>query len=232
MSSYTMELRKVCDYYTRTEVENWFKNYELSDYLTQEQITSITQAGLWNKDKLARKIVDHYFMREIGAETPLLFKHYAKVEMQEIMEYYLPIIYTNSIKYDLLVNVDFTESFTREIKGSSENQGTSNSSSNNSSSGFAVNSDTPQTNINKQNLLNGSYASNTTANENETEISDNTETEASSSTNTTETYTKHQKGNSGALTTSQKLIEQYRNVIFTVDKEIIEKLNILFMGIF
>lgn len=232
MSSYTMRLQNVCDYYTREEVEKWFKDYQLTDYLTQEQIQSINENGLWNKDKLARKIVDHYFMREIGAETPLLFKHYAKIEMQEIMEYYLPIIYSNSIKYDMLVNVDFTESFTREIEGSSENNGSSNSSSNNNSSGLAVNSDTPQTNITKQDYLNGSYATNVTANENETNIEDTTETEATSSTNTTETYTKTQKGNSGALTTSQKLIEQYRNIIYAVDKEIIEKLNILFMGIF
>lgn len=73
MASYTIELRKVCDYYTRSTVESWFKSYNLEEYLTSEQIQSIQNAGIWNKDKLAKKIVDHYFMREIGFETPRTF---------------------------------------------------------------------------------------------------------------------------------------------------------------
>lgn len=73
-------------YIGRDEVENWFKSYNLEDYLTQEQITVLSKENIWNKDKLARMIVDHYFMREIGFETPTLFRHYAKVTMQEIME--------------------------------------------------------------------------------------------------------------------------------------------------
>ena len=97
MSSYTMELRRVCDIYTREEVESWFKDYQLTDFLTSDQITTITTAGLWTKEKLARKIVDHYFMREIGFETPYLFRHFAKVKMQEIMESKLPLIYSKSI---------------------------------------------------------------------------------------------------------------------------------------
>ena len=70
----------------RDEVENWFKSYNLEDYLTNEQITVLSKENIWTKDKLAKMIVDHYFMREIGFETPALFRHYAKVTMQEIME--------------------------------------------------------------------------------------------------------------------------------------------------
>ena len=154
MSKYTIELRKVCDIYTRKEVENWFKDYNLEDYLSQEEIDIINQRGTWNKDKLAKKIVNHYFMHEIGQETPTLFKHYAKITMEEIMESKLPLIYSTSIKYDPMVNVDFTEKFERDIEGSSENQdnsssnsetsGNSSSNSSNNSSGLVVNSDTPQ----------------------------------------------------------------------------------------
>lgn len=70
MAKYTIELRKVCDIYTREEVENWFKDYNITDYLSQEQIQTIEKLNVWSKDKLARKIVDHYYMREIGFETP------------------------------------------------------------------------------------------------------------------------------------------------------------------
>lgn len=86
MATYTIELRKVCELYGRDEVENWFKSYNLEDYLTEEQIQVLSKENIWTKDKLAKMIVDHYFMREIGFETPALFRHYAKVTMQEIME--------------------------------------------------------------------------------------------------------------------------------------------------
>ena len=75
MSKYTTELRFVCATYTRPIVEGWFKDYELSDYLTPTQIETIENAGIWSKGKLAKKIVDHYYMREIGLETPALFEH-------------------------------------------------------------------------------------------------------------------------------------------------------------
>ena len=100
MAKYTFELRELFEplkfnppLFTREEVERWFKDYDLYDYLTIEQVKVIEEFNVWNKDKLARKIVDHYYMRESGFETPALFKHYAKVEMQEIMEEYLPLIY-------------------------------------------------------------------------------------------------------------------------------------------
>ena len=38
MATYTIELRKICDIYGRDEVESWFKNYKLEDYLTSTQI--------------------------------------------------------------------------------------------------------------------------------------------------------------------------------------------------
>ena len=205
-----------CVLFTREEIEGWFKDYELSDYLTQDQIDTITDAGIWNKDKLAKKIVNHYFMRELGQETIGLFKHYAKVTMDEIMEEYLPLIYTTAIEYDPLVNVDYTETFSRTASVDSE--GSSNSS------GLGVLSDTPQGQISKSAILEGAYASSTNANENEVS--------SSSGSDTSEDYTKHMKGNSGVSATAQKMIEQYRNNIRAIDKEIIERLEPLFMGLY
>ena len=85
MSKYTMELRELFEpiryspsLFTRNEVEGWFKDYSLNDYLTADQQAVITQTGLWTKDKLAKKIVDHYYMHEIGFETIGLFIHEVK----------------------------------------------------------------------------------------------------------------------------------------------------------
>lgn len=220
MAKYTMELRTVCDYVGKDTVENYFKDYCLNNYLRENEIETILNANIWSKDRLATKIVDHYFMREIGYETIGLFKHYAKVYMQEIMERYLPLIYSNSINYDPLVNVDYTESFERNIKGSGE------STSTNNASGLSVNSDTPQGQINKSAILGGQYASNTGASETQSSINDNTQN------NTDETYSKRVKGNSGVSATAQKMIQQYRENIIAIDEQIIKELDKLFMGLY
>ena len=236
MPNYTIQLRRICDIYTREEVENWFKSYNLEDYLTPTQIETIENAGLWNKNKLAKKIVDHYFMREIGFETPYLFRHYALITMEEIMEEKLPLIYSKSIEYDPLVNVDFTETFTREANGSGliNSEGNSNSNSNSNSSSLGIDNKTPQTRITKQNLDTGAYASNVSQGDNHSQIEDETETSSSQITEneTNENYTKRVKGNSGVSATAQKMVEQFRNNIVAIDKEIIESLDILFMGLF
>ena len=232
MASYTMQLRKVIEYFGREEVENWFKDYDLTHYLTPTQIEQITKFNVWSKDRLATKIVDNYYMREIGFETPALFKHYAKIEMKKIMERYLPKIYSNFLEYDPLSNVDFTETYTREILGETANSGSSNSTSQNNSSGLNVNSDTPQGQISKQNILTGSYASQTNASETESEIKDNTSTENQGTSNTIETFTRHEEGDNGVIITNQRLVKEYREIIVAIDEEIINELNCLFMGIY
>lgn len=225
MAKYTIELRNIINnFYSREEVENWFKDYCLNNYLRPNEIETILNANIWSKDRLARAIVDHYYMREIGYETIGLFKHYAKVYMQEIMERYLPLIYSNCIDYNPLVNVDYEETFTRNITGSGESE----SSSTNNASGLSVNSDTPQGQITKANILAGNYASNTGASETESSISD-----TSSNSNTTdETYSKKVKGNSGVSATAQKMIQQYRENIIAINEQIIKELDKLFMGLY
>ena len=192
-----------------------FKNYTFRD-LTEDEIEVITDRGTWSKDKLAKKIVDHYLMREIGFETPYLFQHYVKTTMNEIMEQKLPLIYSASIEYDPLVNVDYSETFTRRIDNTA--------SGTDSSSGLTINSDTPQGQITKATILEGKYASSTQAGENSATTSTTGATEEGS--------TKTVKGNSGVSATAQKMIEQYRKNIIAIDKDIIDELNELFMGLY
>ena len=78
MATYTIELRRVCDLYGREEVEKWFKDYEISHYLNPLQIETMAKYNIWSKDRLAKKIVDHYYMREIGLETPRTFQTLCK----------------------------------------------------------------------------------------------------------------------------------------------------------
>ena len=214
MSRYTTNFRSLIEggFVTREEIEDIFKSYNMLDYLTPDEIDVINTRGTWTPSKLAKKIVDNYYFKDLGFETYAMFKHYAKIQMEEIMESKLPLIYSSAIKYDPLVNVDFTETLERTVDSTANGNG----------SGLVVNSDTPQTNINKTSLLNGSYTSSTSANE----------TDTSSSSSDEENYTKRVKGNSGVSATAQKMVEQYRDNIRAIDYEIINELNDLFMGLF
>lgn len=168
--------------------------------------------------------------------------------MNEIMEGYLLKIYTKFLEYDPLSSVDYTETYTRKIDTEAENKGNSNSTSNSSSqnsgtssgSGLTINSDTPQGQISKQNILNGTYASNTGANEEETstssnssaEVTDETITENSGTSSTIETYTHEMKGDNGVIVTNQYLVREFRELANNFDLEIITELNTLFMGLY
>lgn len=208
MSKYTTNFYSLLHMgYTKEELKSWFMDYELSDYLTDDEILVINTRGTWSKEKLAEKIIDHYFLKDIGFETPMMFKHYAKITMKEIMESKLPLIYSAAIKYDPLVNVDYTEEYS------------SNTTGNANTSGLVVGSETPQGNINKAAILNGTYASNTSANEDE------------SATTGTMDYVRKTKGNSGVSATAQAMVKQYRENIRAIDYEIITELKSLFIGL-
>ena len=206
----------------RQTVENWFKDYNLSDYLTDAEIATITARGIFDKDKLAEQIVDHYWMHEIGYETPALFEHQTKVFMKELMEEKAPLIYSMSIVYDPLKNMNYTETYS----GQNSNQGSANSTSTTNGSGLTVNSDTPQGQISKSAILGGSYASSTGANESTNTVTDST----SNSGSGTDSHTKTISGNYGV--TSQKLIEDYRKNSIAINRDIIKAAGSLFMIVY
>lgn len=215
-----MEIRELISTFGEDDVKGWFSQYELSDFLTPEEIQVIEDRGTWSKEKLAQRIVDHFYTREIGTDAIGQFMLFTKDKMNEIMETYAPLIYSASIKYDPLVNVNFTESYLGVSDSNSKSSSTSNGS------GLTVNSDTPQGQISKTDILKGKYASSTGANETENKVDD-------TSTNSgTQNYTKTTKGNSGVSATSQKMIEQYRDIIRAINTEIIYELEPLFMGLY
>ena len=211
MAKYSIELRELVETFGKDEIIKWFCDYELTDYLTADEIKIINTRGTWSKQKLAKKIIDHYYMREIGFETPGLFMQRVKVAMQEIMEEKLPLIYSASIKYDPLVNVDFTETYAGKNSGDSQSN----------TSGLNIHSDTPQSQVEKEQILQGKYASST----------DGSEATDKTVTNGNDEYVKTMKGNSGVSATAQKMIQQYRENIIMIDRDIINDLSKLFIGI-
>lgn len=212
MARYTIELRNVIMMFGENSVKSWFSDYNLSDYLTDDEIAVITARGTWDKDKLAQAIIDHYYMYEIGFETPALFKHQAKVLMRELMEEKAPLIYSASIEYKPLV--DSEETYSGETGSNTTGE------SSVTSSGLTVNSDTPQGQITKANILAGNYASSTGANESTTGTEDNSETTG------TQEYTRTIKGNAG------RMLKEYRKNIIMINRDIIKDVGSLFMIVY
>lgn len=218
MSKYTMELREVISTFGEDEVKSWFMNYELSDFLSREEINLINERGVWSKEKLASRILDHFYTREIGTDGIGQFMLFIKDQMREIMETYAPIIYSASLKYNPMDNMNVVETYS----GVGSSNRTDNTKSNGSS--LRIDSDTPQGQIDKDEILEGKYATNTSANENEDSATLN------STAGNTNDYTRTTTGNTGV--TSATLIQQYRNVIRAINSEIVYNLEPLFMGVY
>ena len=249
MSTYTITLKRISEVYDVETVLSWFSDYDLQDYLTADQIQTITDLNIWSKEKLAQMIFEHYYLREIAFETPEMFRHYAKVKLQEIMGEYLPLIFSSSLEINPFSNETFSESeqlykSKSDTKNSTINASTSStgqnaSTSSSSNSGLIINSDTPQGQISKENILNGSYATSTQANEGSNSITDTTATNTSGSSqnqeatvNTgNENYTKTKSGFDLKMTKAD-LILNYRKIIMNVNQRIIEDLNSLFFALF
>lgn len=249
MSNYTITLKRISEVYSKNEVLGWFQDYSMGDYLTYEESTLVAQTNLFDKGTLANMIFDHYYLREIAYETPEMFRHYTKVKLREIMGKYLPLVYSYSFRYNPLLNetLNITETFTRSgndsrtttNNGTSSTSGTSNSESTSNSSNLQVNSDTPQGQISKADILSGSYASQTSASENETSVNDETTTSSSNTLSNTEslsgtsseTSSRNRSGFDLKMTKAD-LIANYRKNIINIYNDIIEELNPLFFALY
>lgn len=222
MARYTMELREIISTFGEDEVKKWFMDYDLSEFLTPAEISIINERGVWSKEQLAERILTHFRMREIGTDSIGSFRLFITDLMTEVMETYAPLIYTVSIKFDPLTDVNVTESFER----TNETVGSNNSVTSSNGSSLNVGSDTPQGQINKAEILQGKYATSTSANEDT-----NTSKGSSESTGSgKEKYTRSTIGHTS--TTAQKLIQQYRDNIRAINTEIIYRLEPLFMGLY
>lgn len=216
MSKYTLELREMVETFGIEEARSWFSDYDFKNYLTAEQIKTVEETGIFSKEYLADLIIDHFYLREIGFETPGMFVHYAKTTMRELMSRYALVIYSCSVKFDPINNIDFTERY--------QEQTTSEGKSNTNSSGLGISSDTPQGQISKEEILQGKYASAASATEDEGE--------SNATTSGTKNYTIHKEGNQGIMDSNQYLLKEFRRFIEPFYANIIKELNVLFIAIY
>ena len=169
---------------------------------------------IWKEDhrgELEKKIVDHYYMSQIGFETFGRFKHELNTRMREIMPYYVELYKTTQFEYNPIENYSMREEFLDD----------SNATGSSLASGLDKLNDTPMTEISdlKAHL-----------NHHLTSVTENN-SEATSEAKSNSKHEGWRKGNIG-VTTTQQMIQQERDVILNLDKLIIDELQDLFMGVF
>jgi hypothetical protein len=171
------------------------------------------------KPILEKKIIDYYYFREIGLETPAQFKHFLKSKLNIIMPYYNEWYSSQEVfkHYDPYKNKNVTTT----DKRTSTSIGKGVSESNGSSHAREVFSDTPQAKLSGLD-----YATNLT----ET-VGDSGGTSTSqNNVTTTDEYVSTIAGHDG-MKYPTDILMGLRQTFVNIDKQIIEELSTLFLSI-
>lgn len=238
----TIELRDVVS----SGVNVW--DFDYPSYYKGEQKTAFE-----------KKVLDHFWTRQIGQETVGRFLLYFRRTVREIMPLYIQRYESVDLMKDPeikpLDNYNMIEEYTSERSESSTGAGTSTASESGSTSetgsvtgatgGATVTSDTPQSTLNlplntsgNVTLSHASTAEETRgATSEDRSTSGSTSSESSGSTTSetsgsgSETHTLTRRGNIGVTTYSQ-LLEGYRQTFLNIDMEVINELEVCFLGVF
>lgn len=75
-------------------------------------------------ETLEKKILEYYWFREIGFETPALWRHFLNRKLNTIMPYYVELHKSIEADYNFLEPYDMKEEVSREITGEGTNSNT------------------------------------------------------------------------------------------------------------
>lgn len=174
------------------------------------------------KKAFEQKVLDHFWFRQIGQETPGRWLHYFRTRIREIMPYYIQ----RYESVELMKNVgDPFEAYNLREEYTEETTGTGSATSENTGTADNVRrfSDTPQGSVdNLDNYLTEATRDNGNTSGSMTGTSEDTGTK---------TYTLTRKGNIGVQPLGQE-INVYRSALINVDMEIIKELNDLFLLVY
>ena len=260
MSKYTTQIRWIID--------NFANDSSLSVNQKIEKASPLIfnfEYPMWSEEYrriLEKKILKHYYMKEIGLETLGLWQLFLDERMNLIMPYYIDLYETVNKKYDFLQDIELTEEYDSNKALDSITSGTTNTKNNlndnervdSNQTGKSTNKvDRNTKNLNSdfpQSTLNGlDYGTNSLEAEGK-EVGEDTQTNTVTNTvnKTTTNDTNQNVNNELKQNTNDKynkiikglngsrskaqLITEYRNSLINIDKLIINELHDLFMLIY
>lgn len=258
MSKYTTEVRficesksglaesKGCDNVDEVLEKSWNKIFTTNCAFFDESYRSV----------LCKKILKHYYLREICSETVGIWKLWLNTKLEEIMPYYNQLYESAKIEFNPMQDVNLTREHKRtENETSSGNRSATNNIVNNVTSNGTSNrtttsnankkdlySDTPQGGLNG--IENETYLTNarkitdsinesdeSNANTTEENVSDSTSKEATANNvDTTEDYLESLVGKQGAESFSD-LLKKFRETFLNIDIMVIDEFEELFFGL-
>lgn len=243
MSKYTTEVRFICE-----------NSAGLSESEGADNVDSILDK-CWNKifnfdfpifdenyrQVLCRKILKHYYTREIAHETVGRWKLALNAKLNEIMPYYNQLYKSELLEFNPFYDVDLTRS--REGSGTSNktsnNTETNSGTSKNVSSGSGTSntdtlnrfSDTPQNSMDTQGIADSAPLTTVTkVNEDNTTTNESTDTltrndnrtgKGAENINSTDKYIETVRGKQGTENYSS-LLKKFRETFLNIDMMIIE----------
>lgn len=245
MSKYTTEVRFICEQYAGLT--------ESTEYTNIDNVISTALPRVFDFDFpifdeayrpiLERRILKHYYTREIGYEVVSRWKLALCNKLNEIMPKY-NMLYKSEL-------LDFNPLYTHDMYTKRDNETNTNGSSNGETgrdttiddtghnnpneTTYKLHSDTPQgglEGVNSETYL--SDADKTTVTGSSTSSNHHTElTGTTNSENTTgrkvDDYLEHVYGYAGY--NPSKLIKEYRETFLNIDEMVIKELSKLFMGV-
>lgn len=109
MSVYTVEVRYICEVEAGLQKSTGYNDIdEVVDKSWKKIFKDFPIFDEAYREGLCKKILNHYYTREIGAETVALWKFWLNQKMREIMPYYNKLYISEQLKYDPLHEIDFT----------------------------------------------------------------------------------------------------------------------------
>lgn len=179
MSKYTTEVRFICESKSGLSESKGCDNVDEIITSSWDKIftTKCTFFDETYRSVLCKKILKHYYLREIGAETVGVWKLWMNTRLEEIMPYYNQLYKSELLEFNPFYDVDLTRKHNRTGEEVSKNTGTSTETSTN-------NKDT--TGSGETNKT-GSGTSTNTRNTTDNVTSENTRTLTGSTTNSGET---------------------------------------------
>ena len=110
MSKYTTEVRFICEENAGVDHSMGYKsiNQIITDAMSKVFDFDFPIFDETYRTGLERKILKHYYTREIGVETVGLWKHFLETRLNEIMPYYNKLYESELLQFNPLYDVDLT----------------------------------------------------------------------------------------------------------------------------
>ena len=227
MSKYTTEVRYICESVSGLTESVGYNNV---DTVLDNSVDKIFDFDFPIFDEnyrtvLERKILLHFYTREIGFETVGLWKLKLKTKLNEIMPYYNKLYNSELIEFNPLYTIDKT--IKREGEGTQEHTGKDTDTSDGWTHNEALDkySDTPQGSI--DNLVEGDYLTNARQVINEGSYHNTVEMQKGTTIKNINDYTDHITGYESRDVS--ELLIKFRKTFLNIDMMIINDLDSLFM---